>query len=85
MTDLDQEGRDQWQLRLSDCVYQLSATLKDLHESNPWPEYPVLPQAINHLMTELWDRCFSQTEIRTAFEAAVNDLPRYAAGEEVRR
>jgi len=35
-------------------------------------------------MTELWDRNFSQSEIRTAFEVAISDMPRYAAGEERR-
>ena len=35
-------------------------------------------------MTELWDRNFSQSEIQTAFEAAISDMPRYAAGEERR-
>nr|WP_250814276.1 hypothetical protein [Neorhizobium tomejilense] len=39
---------------------------------------------INTLMTELWDRNFSQEEIRTAFQAALDDMPRYAAGEERR-
>ena len=39
---------------------------------------------INDLMTELWDRNFSQSEIRAAFLDAVKDLPRYAAGEERR-
>jgi hypothetical protein len=37
---------------------------------------------INTLMTELWDRSFSQSEIRAAFEAALADMNRYAAGEE---
>lgn len=36
------------------------------------------------LMSELWDRNFSQSEIRAAFEDAINDLPRYAAGQERR-
>ena len=44
----------------------------------------MLEQAINTLATELWDRGFSLTEIRQAFEAAAADLPRYAAGQEVR-
>lgn len=44
----------------------------------------MLPKAINCLMTELWDKGFSQTEIRQAFNAAVTDMPRYAAGEERR-
>jgi hypothetical protein len=35
-------------------------------------------------LTELWDRNFSQTEIRAAFEDAISDLPRYAAGQERR-
>jgi hypothetical protein len=39
---------------------------------------------INCFVTELWDRNFSQSEIRTAFEGAVLDMPRYAAGEERR-
>lgn len=39
---------------------------------------------MTHLITELWDHGFSQTEIREAFEAALAELPRYAAGEEVR-
>jgi hypothetical protein len=32
------------------------------------------------LVTELWDRDFSITEIRKAFLEAVEALPRYAAG-----
>jgi hypothetical protein len=35
-------------------------------------------------MTELWDKGFSQTEIREAFTAAVTDMARYATGEERR-
>ena len=66
------------------AVYDFATIVKEAHETNPWPDRPILPQAINYLMTELWDRCFSQTEIREAFEAAVSDMPRYAAGDEVR-
>ena len=33
-------------------------------------------------MTELWDKGFSQSEISRAFEGAIADMPRYAAGEE---
>jgi hypothetical protein len=39
---------------------------------------------INCFMTELWDRNFSQSEIRAAFEGTVSDMPRYAAGQERR-
>ena len=79
-----QEDRDAWQTKILEAPYDLSRVLKDLHVTNPWPEYPVLEQAMNTLATELWDRCFSLTEIRSAFEKAVADLPRYAAGQEVR-
>lgn len=39
---------------------------------------------MNTLMTELWDQGFSQTEIRAAFQNALADMPRYAAGFERR-
>ena len=85
MTDqLDQAARDEWQSKLSDVIYRFGVALRELHDTNPWPEQPVLEQAINALATELWDRCFALTEIREAFEAAATDLPRYAAGQELR-
>jgi hypothetical protein len=43
-----------------------------------------LEQVVNTLMTEFWDRGFSQTEIRRAFMAALDDMNRYAAGSERR-
>jgi hypothetical protein len=79
---LDKE--DAWQQRYDAAVYQFGLALKELHSSNPWPDLPLLPKAMNYLMTELWDQGFSQTEIRQAFDEAVADMPRYAAGEEIR-
>jgi len=38
----------------------------------------------SHEHTELWDRCFPLTVIKEAFEAGAADLPRYAAGQEIR-
>lgn len=35
-------------------------------------------------LTSLWDRGFSQSEIRNAFERAVAEMPQYTAGEERR-
>jgi hypothetical protein len=35
-------------------------------------------------MTEFWDHGFSETDIRKAFMAAVDDMSRYAAGHERR-
>lgn len=49
-----------------------------IHGLNP------LDIVMNDLMTELWDRGFSQSEIRTAFGGALGDMDRYAAGEERR-
>jgi hypothetical protein len=77
--------QDEWQSKWLDAVYRLASTIKDMDEANPSPDQPLLPQAMNYLMTELWDRGFSQTQIRQAFNQAVADMPRYAAGHEARR
>ena len=39
---------------------------------------------VNALVTEFWDQGFSQSDIRAAFNAALADMNRYAAGEERR-
>jgi hypothetical protein len=82
--DLDQTARDAWQSALYEVAHQISLSLKELHQINPWPEHRVPGQAINTLAMELWDRCFSLSEITTAFQDAATDLLRHAAGEEVR-
>ena len=84
MTQPDQAARDEWQTGLYEASYRFSVAVRELNDTNPWPENPVLEQAINTLATELWDRCFPLTEIRKALEEAAADLPRYAAGNEVR-
>lgn len=85
MIEENQASReDQWQDRSMSAVQEFSDALKMLSQSNPWPDQPLLPRALNQLMTELWDQGFSQSEIREAFEGAVADMPRYAAGDEVR-
>lgn len=81
----DQRARDEWQTRLYEAVHRLSVSLRELHETNPWPDQPVLEQAMSTLATELWGRCFSQSEIMAALEQAAADLPRYTAGQDVRR
>ena len=82
--DPEQAANDAWQTTFHEAAYRFSVALKELHQTNPWPETPVLAPAINLLATELWDRCFSLTEITSALKDAAADLPRYAAGEEVR-
>ncbi len=56
---------------------------KDLHDRNPF-EPVVLEEIMILLATELWDRDFSQTEIRQAFQSAIEQLAPYAAGEDRR-
>ncbi len=85
MDNASEAHSDQWQSQWMDAVYRVASTLKGLEQGNPWPERPLLPQAMNYLMTELWDRGFSQTQISHAFHEALADMPRYTAGEEVRR
>lgn len=80
----EQVKREHWQTALYEASYRYSLAVNELHKTNPWPDNPVLAQAINTLATELWDRSFSVTEITSAFREATADLPRYAAGDEVR-
>ena len=85
MTDSDQEVP--WEAQLTTASYNFGVRCRELHESNPYGEEltrPPLQQIMTHLATELWDRCFSQTEIIAAQKKAIEDLPRYAAGEERR-
>lgn len=53
-----------------------------VEEHTPVAGETSLTDLMNTLMTELWDNGFSQAEIRRAFQAAVDDLNRYAAGSE---
>ena len=82
--DPDQAANDAWQTAFHEAACRFSVALKELQQTNPWPDTQVLAPAINLLATELWDRCFSLTEIISALKDAAADLPRYAAGEEVR-
>jgi hypothetical protein len=72
-----------WELKCLEAASSFAARCKELYASNPYSEIP-LHSILNTLMTELWDSGFSQSEIREAFNDAVLDMPRYAAGEERR-
>ncbi len=80
----DLNENDLWQIKSGTVVWEFGKALTALHESNPWPDFPLLPSAMSSLMTELWDNGFSQSEIREAFEGALAHMPAYAAGEERR-
>jgi hypothetical protein len=73
-----------WEGLRADAAWAFARKWADLKSSNPY-EFDALENIINTLITELWDSGFSQSEIRTAFEKAILDIPRYAAGEERRR
>jgi len=72
-----------WEGQCYEAAHTFALKCAELYSSNPYSEVP-LRSIINTFMTELWDRGFSQSEIRSAFEEAVADMPRYAAGEERR-
>ena len=73
-----------WEGRCLDATDQFATRCAQLKIENPYPETDALQYIADCLVTELWDRFFSQTEIRSAFENALANLPRYAAGEERR-
>lgn len=75
----EQAANDAWQTAFDEAASRFSVSLKELHQTNPRPETQVLAPAINLLATELWNRCFSMTEVTSALNDAAADLPRYAA------
>ena len=85
MTEEQQQvARDEWQTALYEASYRYSVALKELHRTNPWPEHPALANAIDTLATELWDRCFRASEISVAFQSAIDGLPGYTGGNDIR-
>lgn len=62
----------------------LAERCKELRKRDYFVGRDPLGQVINCLMTELWDQSFSQSEIKAAFSTALNDMNRYAAGQERR-
>jgi hypothetical protein len=82
MDELD-EGDTLW-LEADKAAHDFGQACAKFRDRNPYSEIDALDAMINTLMTELWDGCFSQTEIRDAFEAAIADMNRYAAGDERR-
>jgi hypothetical protein len=82
MTDYD--PADKWQ---DDWMAAVPPRWRDPEGKAPKQSvatHPLLPEAIKYLMTELWDRGFSQTENREALDAAMLAMPIYAGGQERR-
>jgi hypothetical protein len=73
-----------WEGQCTDAAYRFALRCAVLVTQNPYNVPAPLKDIVKSLMTELWDRNFSQSEIRTAFEQAIKDMPRYAAGNERR-
>ncbi len=80
--ELDEETI--WSTNVTDASHDFAETARRLCDENPSELADPLMRIMNDTMTELWDRGFSQTEIRQAFLGAVSDLDRYASGEEQR-
>lgn len=75
---------ERWLSGAYDAVAQLAECCGKLRVADTPGTKKPLNLVMNYLMTELWDRCFTQAEIRKAFMAALDDMNRYAAGEEQR-
>ena len=81
----DQDSDIPWEGRCAEASRTFGKRCAELTKSNPYGgQVDPLREMINSLMTELWDNGFSQTEIRRAFDEAIHDMPRYAAGKEKR-
>jgi hypothetical protein len=72
-----------WEGQCLAAAARFGRECRELTKTNPH-DVVALDDLINTLMTELWDNNFSQSEIRSAFEQALQDMPRYAAGLERR-
>jgi hypothetical protein len=72
-----------WEGRRTLAAYNFAVECGKLRESNPYNR-PALEEIVIDLATEFWDRGFSQTEIKSAFEAGASALENYCAGEERR-
>ncbi len=72
-----------WEGRVVQEADAFAQRCAELRASSPY-QRPALEDVMPTLMTSLWDRGFSQTEIKKAFERAIAELPQYAAGEERR-
>jgi hypothetical protein len=72
-----------WEGLMADAAYQFGKDCARLRDTNPYGDSKSaapLEQVIRYMATELWDQNFGVDEIKAAFEAATNNLPRYSCG-----
>lgn len=63
-------------------AWQFAKSCREVEEHTPVTEESSLGQAMNLLMTELWDNGFSTEEIQSALRSASVDVVRYAGPEQ---
>jgi hypothetical protein len=73
-----------WEGRYTFVTYEFAAKCAELRDSNPAGNVVALDDIMIYLATELWDRGFSQSEIKASFDQAITCLKPYCAGEERR-
>ncbi len=73
-----------WSTNVIETAHDFAEAVQRMCNENPSKLADPLTNIMNDTMTELWDRGFSQTEIRQAFHCAIGDLDRYAGGKERR-
>ena len=79
---MSEDLNELWEVRSAVASENFALECGQLRDTNLY-DLSALDYIIRHLATELWDRRFSQTEIRKAFEVATGEaLTRYCAGEE---
>jgi len=71
---------DAWEDHYLSATHDFAKQCAELRDSNPF-DLPALENIIVCLATDLWDRGFSKSEIKAAFETAVSSLVKYGAGE----
>jgi hypothetical protein len=73
----EQVGDVPWEGQCADAAYEFGLRCANLVAQNPYHVATPLSRIVNGFMTELWDRNFSQSEIRTAFGEAIRDMLRW--------
>lgn len=68
--------------KVREHAWQFAKSCREVEKHTSVTEESSLGEAINYLMTELWDNGFSTEEIQSAFRSASIDVVRYAGPEQ---